>query len=138
MHDDLISRTEAIKAIDAWDQQDLYLPIHFKQVLEELPSAQQEFEWCHDCKEYDQERHCCPRWTKVIRRTVEELKQPQWIPCDERLPKESGEYLVTIALNMEVFVTESEYFAEIHDEYPWRDYGVIAWMPLPEPYEVEE
>lgn len=34
----------------------------------------EEFEWCHDCKEYDQNAHCCHRWTKVIRNTVEELK----------------------------------------------------------------
>ena len=31
-------------------------------------------EWCHDCKEYDKEKHCCPRSNMVIRRTVEELK----------------------------------------------------------------
>lgn len=31
-------------------------------------------EWCHDCKEYDQERHCCPRWNRVIRKTVDELR----------------------------------------------------------------
>lgn len=28
------------------------------------------FEWCTDCKEYDHEKHCCPRWTKVIRTTL--------------------------------------------------------------------
>ena len=33
------------------------------------------FEWCRDCKEYDQEAHCCHRWTKVIRQTVEELRR---------------------------------------------------------------
>lgn len=33
-----------------------------------------EYEWCHDCKEYDQEKHCCHRWTKVIRNTVAELE----------------------------------------------------------------
>lgn len=46
-------------------------------LIKEIPSAepeQEEFEWCHDCKEYDQEQHCCHRWTKVIRQTVEELK----------------------------------------------------------------
>ena len=32
-------------------------------------------EWCHDCKEYDQERHCCPRWNRVIRKTLEEIKK---------------------------------------------------------------
>ena len=35
----------------------------------------QSFEWCDTCKEYDQEKHCCHRWTKVIRDTVEEMKQ---------------------------------------------------------------
>jgi hypothetical protein len=47
------------------------------QVIFELPSAQpepEEFEWCRDCKEYDQTAHCCHRWTKVIQQTVAELK----------------------------------------------------------------
>lgn len=41
----------------------------------EFVKASEEFEWCHDCKEYDQGAHCCHRWTKVIRNTVEELKR---------------------------------------------------------------
>lgn len=32
-------------------------------------------EWCHDCKEYDKEKHCCPRFSKVIRQTVEEYRR---------------------------------------------------------------
>jgi hypothetical protein len=39
-------------------------------------------EWCHNCKEYDQEKHCCPRYNKVIRSAVEEMKQTKtghWI-----------------------------------------------------------
>lgn len=35
----------------------------------------QTFKWCTDCKEYDQEKHCCHRWSRVIRDTVEEMKQ---------------------------------------------------------------
>lgn len=31
--------------------------------------------WCTDCKEYDQERHCCPRWNRVISQTVKEMKR---------------------------------------------------------------
>ena len=27
-------------------------------------------EWCTDCKEYDNEKHCCPRFNKVIRTTL--------------------------------------------------------------------
>ena len=40
----------------------------------ELVQPIEEFEWCHDCKEYDQNAHCCHRWTKVIRNTVNDLK----------------------------------------------------------------
>lgn len=34
-----------------------------------------EWEWCHDCKEYDQENHCCHRWSNTIRKTVAELEE---------------------------------------------------------------
>ena len=44
-----------------------------KEDIDKMPSAEDEsFEWCTDCKEYDQEAHCCHRWSKVIRKTVEE------------------------------------------------------------------
>ena len=46
--------------------------------LELVPTAEPEIhfdEWCTDCKEYDHDKHCCPRFNKVIRRTVEELKE---------------------------------------------------------------
>lgn len=71
-------------------------------------------------KEYDKERHSCPRWNKVIRQTVENMKaaqpredirsmcgecdawnkyknypQPGWIPVTERLPEKDGKYYVT-------------------------------------------
>lgn len=39
-------------------------------------------EWCHDCLEYNHDKHCCPRFNKIIRNTVEEIKQPKtghWI-----------------------------------------------------------
>ena len=39
------------------------------------PQEPQSFKWCTDCKEYDQEKHCCHRYSKVIRNTVEEMKQ---------------------------------------------------------------
>lgn len=43
--------------------------------IKQLPSAEEEFfEWCTDCKEYDQEAHCCHRWSKMIRKTVEEMQ----------------------------------------------------------------
>lgn len=43
-------------------------------------SDKMEWEWCHDCKEYDQENYCCHRWTKVIRQTVAELEERYKLP----------------------------------------------------------
>jgi hypothetical protein len=41
----------------------------------DIPSAEKTAEWCHECKEYDKEKHCCPRFNKVIRQTVKEMKE---------------------------------------------------------------
>ena len=47
-----------------------------------LPSAEEEsFEWCDTCKEYDQEAHCCHRWSKMIRKTVEEMQVVRCKDC---------------------------------------------------------
>jgi len=40
--EDAISRQAAIDAMATWDWQELYLPIHFKQLLEDLPSVSTE------------------------------------------------------------------------------------------------
>jgi hypothetical protein len=100
---------------------------------ERLPSAQPPMidEWCDDCKEYDSEKHCCPRWNRVIRQTAEDMKaaQPHWIPVTERLPEyrtqaltihKDGDYEINHVIDEE----DGEWFLD----------GVIAWMPLPEPY----
>lgn len=50
----------------------------FAEKLDDCPLIEMddsEWEWCHNCKEYDQESHCCHRWTKVIRQTVAELEE---------------------------------------------------------------
>ena len=51
----------------------------------------------------------------------------QWIPCSERLPDQNGKYLVVgrqKAINILKF-----------DGGRWYGkWGVVAWMPLPEPY----
>lgn len=53
-------------------------------------------EWCHDCKEYDKEHHCCPRWNRVIRTTLEEAQPDKdyekgWEEGREALRKEIWE-----------------------------------------------
>ena len=32
-------------------------------------------EWCDTCKEYDQERHCCPRFNHVIRTMLDDVRK---------------------------------------------------------------
>lgn len=48
---------------------------HVYKTLSKLPPAQPAIdEWCTDCKEYDHEHHCCPRWNRVIRTTLNDMK----------------------------------------------------------------
>jgi hypothetical protein len=71
---------------------------------------------------------------------IYDVDYSRWIPCTERLPEEGGDYLVTtkwkgsysgdtyIETNMAVYREKLE---------EWDCKGVIAWMPLPEPYKAE-
>lgn len=91
--DDLISRQAAIKAIENLQDcyngfSDTYDKACIIGALEEVPSAQSEYrmdEWCTDCKEYDHERHCCPRFNHVIRTTLQEIQteQPEIVRCKD-------------------------------------------------------
>ena len=64
-------------------------------------------------------------------------EQTRWIPCSERLPEESGDYLVTTkwkgSYSGEVYIeTNMDVYREKSKE--WSCVDVIAWMPLPQPY----
>lgn len=59
-------------------------------------------------------------------------RQQEWMPCSERLPKESGQYLVTAGIEQRQ-VAKGYYSAEYGRWYAVSD--VSAWMPLPEPWE---
>ena len=59
--------------------------------LVKLPSAQPDLdEWCTDCKEYDTERNCCPRFNKVIREALKEA-QPEVVHCRDCRYENTGE-----------------------------------------------
>lgn len=79
-------------------------------------------------------------------------QEPRWIPVSEKLPEDSGEYLVSVideyneaqsyykAVEVAWFAHKKDYDIK---ESEWRELGidekVIAWMPLPKAYrEVEE
>lgn len=67
----------------------------------------------------------------------------QWIPVSKGLPKKKGYYLVT-RKNPKGHVTNvlfdpSKVERGVYNS-PWGngDSDILAWMPLPKPYEVEE
>ena len=64
-----------------------------------------------------------------------------WIPCSERLPEESGYYIITAHDGVGHRTTFVKYQkkAKSWDLTGARSYWrVIAWMPLPEPYQGKE
>ena len=82
-------------------------------------------------------------------------KQTQWIPCEERLPEEDTEVLISYRYKEGEGDTSHTYidsttYGQMYfggnkggDYKHWRapfeyfesNYEVIAWMPLPKPYE---
>ncbi len=67
---------------------------------------------------------------------IEELEGSQWIPCSDRLPEEC-ENVLACADDEEVHIAFCDYTG-------WQDahsyqyiHEVVAWQPLPEPYEEE-
>lgn len=85
--------------------------------------------------------------------------EPQWIPCSERLPEDSGDYLVRPSDSvLEDYSDFSEIMIMPYDAdceaFGWwveryhpislgyldsdfNEFEVLAWMPLPKPYEGE-
>lgn len=75
---------------------------------------------------------------------IEALKErSQWIPCSERLPRKNGRYIVTekrFAIDdrkhigrYQTVVEEVNFSNNIWNRANFIE--VVAWMPLPEPYE---
>lgn len=75
----------------------------------------------------------------------------EWIPCNERLPKEDARYLVQMSYGIMRVLSWANILEKV-DDFDFRNekhsgwyeydsewgyceiYEVVAWMPLPEPY----
>ena len=54
----------------------LYYKTAIEKVIETIMDAlkrEQPDEWCYECKEYDTEKKCCPRFNRVIRGTMNDI-----------------------------------------------------------------
>lgn len=71
---------------------------------------------------------------KQLLKGLQEIVSPRWIPVAERLPEEYTDVLVTVYSPYGAFVSTDTY-----SRGEWQDYnGVKAWMPLPEPYKIDD
>lgn len=65
-----------------------------------------------------------------------------WIPVEERLPKESGLYLVTSTDIIDDYAVDTRFFNREKPFVGWSGYewheDPLAWMELPKPYIPEE
>ena len=65
----------------------------------------------------------------------------QWIPCKERLPKENEVVIISTIDGVIVAILthdciDKQYWELYNDiSYSWELEDVIAWQPLPKPYE---
>ena len=82
----------------------------------------------------------------VAEKAMQELRDngvfvSRWIPVSERMPEESGDYLVTIKWkgsysgDAYIEINIAEYRKKLKE---WDCVDVIAWMPLPAPFEPQE
>ena len=79
-----IDPTEAADLV----RQGIYLA---EKKIDQLPSVQPDLdEWCNTCREYDTERHCCPRFNKVIREALKDA-QPEVVHCRDCRYENTGE-----------------------------------------------
>jgi hypothetical protein len=100
-----------------------------------------------DVKEFNAYKKCI----EIVNQLAEESKGKDtnapsnngWIPCSERLPEDKGTYLVTVKNLTGYWIMESNVFVcdYQYDEFifqGWEDNKVIAWQPLPAPYQPKE
>lgn len=78
---------------------------------------------------------------KIIRSHMDEVKNDDWIPVEERLPNKNGVYNVTRLVD-DAFISDSAYFDgqdtwhndnRVNHTRPYLT-DIVAWQPLPEPY----
>ena len=112
-------------------------------VKQEAAAYEECYKDCGECEAYNKEKHYCPKFCKVIKETLKEIEENHngWIPCNERLPEENKDGWTHLILSIKTgevifgfWHNEEMGFCKHFRDGVCRVCGVIAWMPLPEPY----
>lgn len=68
-----------------------------------------------------------------------ERKENDWNLCSDRLPEKEGRYLITVDEDGRKDVSDDFFYIRNDGTPSWHyEINVIAWMPLPEPWEGEQ
>ena len=104
----------------------------FEKILERLEEMRRK-SCIPDIKGYCQTT--ISRAEAIVQEVAEEYNN-SWIPCSERLPEESGEYLTWVEYDGDRFraIDEIDCDGIIKEWNCSTDYKIIAWQPLPEPF----
>jgi len=160
MNNDLIKRNLAISyaasgLIRRIDGEEWIRISEVKQSLNDVPKEPQD---CSDCKRYvspyfevkfdkEQMKELVDKAKEEVLASID-IQQAEWIPVTERLPEDMQKVLIwfeyyrygdfncmyqTYGFG---YVLDGKWSPFINGKTGWQDYNIIAWMPLPEPYEV--
>ena len=102
----------------------------YENLEEDRPLFEEQENACLKCAEEHEQRAA---WLEEL---AERREKDRWIPVSERLPEESDFYLVTIADKYLTYVNTLFFMKSTPDMWE-HDKRVIAWRPLPKPYESE-
>ena len=106
-------------------------------VKQEAEQYEECYKDCGDCEAYNKEKHHCPKFCKVIKETVKEIEENHndWISCSERLPK-YGEVVMCSCTNGGITISCITHRGGKQSKIVrFGQHSVIAWQPLPQPYQ---
>lgn len=126
----------------------------FEKIIEKLNSKKAYFQGFYECEGKTEHDADLNKVTQLaFDEAIEIVKQAAadynngWIPCSERLPERNKPVLcwvtsTTIASGETYIIGSCDngfWFLQTyeigHHHFPVKDYEVVAWQPLPEPYQ---
>ena len=112
------------------------------------------YNYCEDCECFENEEDCFAtiKYSMADHLIAHGVTVQEWISVDDRLPEDSGYYLVvyrdkyneSISIDFDMYVKcnigewwESEFACDITKQFLWatrlQEQEVTHWMPLPQP-----